>query len=108
MKAFADGITCLNLTDDFDCISSSVVYRIMLSLFLFSSAMFIVIMISSIRVAKILNEGLFFSKFTLAVLIFMVTLQLDNSVIVYFSNFAQIFSYIFIIWQVTLFVNRLL
>jgi hypothetical protein len=55
MRVFADGISCLALTDDFDCISASVVYRITLSLFLFSSLMLLILLISPARIAKILN-----------------------------------------------------
>jgi len=55
MKMFADGITCHALTEEFDCISASVIYRIMLSLFLFSFLMLLVVLVSSARVARILN-----------------------------------------------------
>lgn len=100
MRIFADGINCLALTEEFDCISASVIYRITLSLFIFSVIMASILLVSTVRVAKILNEGLFFSKFVLTLIIFLVTLQLDNAFITYFSNFSQIFSYVFIIWQV--------
>ena len=59
-----------------------------------------IIMIASDRVAKIVNEGLFFSKFVVTLIIFFLTLQMSNDFIYKYSDFAQIFSYIFIVWQV--------
>lgn len=35
------------------------------------------------------------------VLIFIATLQLGNNVMALFSDFGQIFSYVFIVWQVS-------
>jgi hypothetical protein len=37
----------------------------------------------------------------------MVTLQLSNNFITNYSNFAQVFSYVFIVWQVNLGLFRL-
>ena len=78
MKFFADGINCLTLTEEFDCVSASVIYRIMMSLFFFSLILIILLLVSSVRVAKIINQGLFFSKFILTIIIFFITLQLNN------------------------------
>lgn len=102
MRVIADGINCQNLTDEFDCVSASVIYRIMFSLFMLSTLMLIVIVIASNRLAQIINQGLFFSKFILTVVFFILSLQLDNSILSSFSDFCQIFSYFFIIWQVPL------
>ena len=55
MKMFADGISCVAVTEEFDCVSASVVYRITLSLLIFSALMAGIIMIASDRVAKIVN-----------------------------------------------------
>ena len=100
MSFFADGINCQAITSDFDCISASVIYRIMLSLFLFGLIMLALLSTCSQRVGQILNEGLFFTKFVVCLLIFLGTLQLGDSILVNFSQFAQVFSYLFILWQV--------
>jgi hypothetical protein len=100
MQVLADGINCLALTAEFDCVSASVIYRITLSLFLFSTLMLILLLACSSRVAAILNESLFFSKFVLMVAIFLGSLQLDDSLLASFSDFCQLFSYVFIVWQV--------
>lgn len=100
MQMLADGFTCLAVTEEFDCVSASVVYRITCSLFLFSTAMLIIMYSCSVRVAHILNEGLFFSKFVLMVVLFFLLLQFDNSLMATYSDFCQIFSYVFILWQV--------
>lgn len=106
MQVLADGISCYNLTNEFDCVSASVIYRIMLSLFVFSTLMFLMMMVCSARISQIINEGLFFTKFVITVIIFFGTLQLDNSIIMKFSDFCQVFSYIFLIWQVLIIKNR--
>ena len=100
MQMISSGFTCLNVTQEFDCVSSSVIYRMTLSLCIFSALMVLVMFSCSLRVAHILNEGLFFSKFVVMVVLFFLSLQFDNSVLVTFSNFCQVFSYVFILWQV--------
>jgi hypothetical protein len=57
--------------------------------------------VCSARLACIFNEGLFFTKLVILMLIFFVTLRLDDSTMVAFANISQLFSYIFILWQVT-------
>lgn len=69
---------------------------------MFSGIMLIIMVVGSDRVGKIVNEGLFFSKFVITIAIFFITLQFSNDFITNYSNFAQIFSYIFIVWQVTM------
>lgn len=100
MTVIADGINCQNLTEEFDCVSASVIYRTTLSLFIFSVLMLLTMVGCSTRLAHILNEGLFFTKFIVMVIVFFVTLQLDNSIMSSFSDFCQVFSYVFILWQV--------
>jgi len=78
MKFFAEGINCQALTKEFDCISASVIYRITLSLFTFSLGMVLIMVMVSDRVGKILNEGLFFTKFIITLIIFFFTLQFSN------------------------------
>lgn len=84
MRFFADGINCMALTEEFDCISASVIYRITLSLFIFSMMMVIILALTSWRVGKILNEGLFFTKFIITLVFFLLTLQLSNEFITYY------------------------
>lgn len=55
MKVLADGINCLAITNEFDCISTSVIYRIMLSLFTFSTLMLLAMFLCSARISRILN-----------------------------------------------------
>jgi|688.fasta_scaffold280143_1 hypothetical protein len=55
MKVFAHGISCVTLTEEFDCISASVVYRITLSLFMFSLVMVLILTLATARIARILN-----------------------------------------------------
>ena len=81
MRMFADGVTCVSLTSEFDCISASVLYRISLSMFLFSLFMAAVLTCCGLRCATVLNEGLFFTKFTILALAFLLTLQLSNELI---------------------------
>lgn len=100
MRVFAEALTCKALTDEFDCISASVIYRIMLSLFLLSSLLLAVTLISSPRVSKVINEGLFFSKLIVSLAIFLAVLQISNQGMMYFSDIAGIFSYVFVVWQV--------
>ena len=100
MQMISDGFTCLNVTEQFDCVSASVIYRMTFSLFIFSAFMVLVMFSCSLRIAHILNEGLFFSKFVVLAVLFFISLKLDNSVLASFSDFCQIFSYVFILWQV--------
>lgn len=55
------------------CISAAVLYRMSCCLFIFSLFMLILIQTCSTRVALIINEGLFFSKFVLIIILFLIS-----------------------------------
>ncbi len=79
MDYVANGIHCQR-ADDFDCITVSLVYRMVTSIGFFIIFILTVMSLCTIRVSHILNEGLFFSKFVVICGIFIVLLQFDNSV----------------------------
>ena len=53
----------------------------------------------SARVALIVNEGLFFSKFVIIMIMFFVTLRMDNSLFMSYGDLCKIVSYIFVAVQ---------
>lgn len=99
MTYVAQGIHCAD-AGDFDCITVSLVYRIVTSIVVFATFMIVVMSLCTARVSHILNEGLFFSKFVIVTAIFIILLQFDNSLYEHFSTAYNYISYIFLICQV--------
>lgn len=53
----------------------------------------------STRVSLIINEGLFFSKFVLIIILFFISLQLSNETFMIYGNLSKVVSYIFLVYQ---------
>lgn len=99
MAYVARGIHC-EKSDDFDCISSSIIYRMVTSIAIFIVLTLVTMSLCSVRVSHILNEGLFFSKFVLITIIFITLLQFDNSLYQHLSTVYEYVSYVFLACQV--------
>jgi hypothetical protein len=99
MSYFAQGIHC-DEASDFDCITVSLLYRIVTSIAVFIAFILVVMSLCTFRVSHILNEGLFFSKFVIITAIFIILLQFDNSIYEHLSTAYQYISYIFLVCQV--------
>ena len=80
-------------------------YRISLSLLVFSLLMLGVMGVCGVRCSTVLNEGLFFSKFTVLVVVFIASLGLSNDFIGYYASISQWFSYGFLMWQVIILID---
>lgn len=101
MSYVANGIHC-DRADDFDCITVSIVYRMVTSIGIFILFVIMVMSLCTVRISHILNEGLFFSKFIIISSVFIVLLQFENSFYEYLSRGFEYISYIFLICQVIL------
>ena len=101
MEYLAPGIDCSNNDKTFmiNCLSSSVVYRVCSALLILSCLLLLTMMVCSTRVSLILNEGLFFSKFVLVMILTAIFLQLESSYFEWFGWISQLFSYIFVAVQ---------
>lgn len=81
------------------CVSAAVLYRMSCCLFVFSLLMLGVMQACSTRVSLIMNEGLFFSKFVLIIILFFISLQLSNETFMTYGNLCKMISYVFLIYQ---------
>jgi hypothetical protein len=105
MTYVARGIHCEEASD-FDCITVSLLYRIVTSIAVFIVFVIVVMSLCTVRVSHILNEGLFFSKFVIITAIFIIFLQFDSSIYEHLSSAYQYISYIFLVCQVILSINQ--
>ena len=80
-------------------------YRISLSLLVFSLLMVGIVGLCGVRCATVFNEGLFFTKFTLLIVIFIGAMRLSNEFIGYYAWVSQWFSYGFLVWQVVILID---
>lgn len=67
--------------------------------------MLVALKMCSSRIALILNEGLFFSKFVVLMVLVIISLNLDNKYFVGYSTVSLIFSYCFAIVQAVILVD---
>lgn len=98
MDYVARGISC-NKGDDFDCITVALVFRIVTAISLFIIILLLTLSLCTVRISYILNEGLFFSKFVLIAILFIILLQFDNTILQHLSTLYQYTSYIFLLCQ---------
>ena len=105
MEYVAQGISC-SKSDDFDCITVSLIYRMVTSISVFIIFIMFTMSVCTTRISHILNEGLFFSKFVTITLIFIILLQLNNSVYQHLSVSYEYISYLFLICQVILYLFK--
>ncbi len=81
---------------------NSVMVRMVLAVVGTGALNIIIIVVANYRVAAIVNEGLFFTKFVIIAILFIVLLQINNS---FFQDLFSIYSYIsyvFLICQVNI------
>lgn len=97
---------CSGQVDELACMGLSVLWRVSLVLFIFSLVMCCIVYCCSARVAGILSEGLFFSKYVIIMIGVLFTLYFSfNTILLYFHGIAIILSYIFMIMQVVIFID---
>ena len=96
MKYFAPSIQC---NDEFQCLGPEVVYRVCACLWFFSVVMLIIMKLCSTRIAMILNEGMFFTKYVVIMILIMISFQMGASIFEAFGFLGSIFSYIVLIVQ---------
>ena len=76
MDYFAPEIQCKNET--FNCLGAEVIFRVSCCLFIFSIVMIGLVKICSPRIALILNEGLFFSKYVTVMVLVGISFQMSG------------------------------
>lgn len=103
----ASGINCDSYLQDegLSCLTASTIYRVSFCLFIFSIFMLICLKICSARVGLILNEGLFFSKFVIIMVMVLISLNLDDKYFTGYEVISSIFSYTFALVQAIILVD---
>ena len=96
MKYLAPSIQC---DQAFQCLGAEVVYRVCACLWLFSTGMLIIMKLCSARIAMILNEGMFFTKYVIIMILIMISFQMEASIFEAFGFLGSIFSYLVLIVQ---------